>query len=125
MAPLRAGSPTVWAGYAGRITSGRQAGVNLLWTALDYKRELEADVGRALGMDGPFDPSAAVIATARRAGATEGRTLRALLKDLNALAEAEDRPEGPPRVGPEELEDVVRKGEGVLAALDAPSRERG
>lgn len=109
---------TVWAGYAGRVASGTQQGVNLLWTALDYRYELESEVARLLGMDGAFHASAAVIATTRRTGSDTGQQLRELLQQLSGLADAEDRPEGPPRVGPEDLQDMVRKGERVIEAIE-------
>ncbi len=114
---------TVFAGYSGRVAVGAQAGVNLVWSLLDYKRELEAELAHQLSLGGPFDPSLAV-ARAKAAGlsASEASELEGLLSSLSSLGHAMDGDGPPTRIGAGDLGNVVRKGERLLARL---GNERG
>lgn len=113
----------VFAGYSGRVAVAAQAGVNLVWSLLDYKRELEAELSHRLKLSGPFDPRQAVK-RAREAGlnATEAVDLENLLSSLSALSQTMDSDGTPARIGAGDLGNVVRKGERLLSRL---GNERG
>lgn len=115
----------VYAGYSGRVAVGvaEQTGVNLVWSLLDYRRELEAELAHRLSLRGPFDPRQAVE-NAKKLGlsAAESAELSALLKSLADLGQTMDSDGTPARIGAGDLGNVVRQGERLLARL---GNERG
>ncbi len=113
----------VYAGYSGRVAVSAQAGVNLVWSLLDYKRELEAELTYRLKLSGPFDPKQVVVlARASGLNAADGLELENLLSSLSALSQTMDSDGTPARIGAGELGNVVRKGERLLSRL---GNERG
>jgi hypothetical protein len=108
----------VFAGFAGRVAAAERDGVNLVWSLLDYKRELEAELTHRLGLEGPFDPRAALKA-AKQLGLKENdlRELGELLSRLDRLASEQDAEEKKTRIGVSELGNVVRKGEELLGRV--------
>ncbi len=113
----------VFAGYSGRVAVAAQAGVNLVWSLLDYRRELEAELSHRLKLEGPFDARQAVV-RARERGLTtaEGGELEGLLASLSTLSQTMDADGTPARIGAADLGNVVRKGERLLSRL---GNERG
>lgn len=114
---------TVFAGYSGRVAVAAQSGMNLVWSLLDYKRELEAELAHRLSLGGPFDPRLAVTrAKAAGLSASEASELEGLLSSLSTLGQTMDGDGAPARIGAGDLGNVVRKGERLLARL---GNERG
>lgn len=105
----------VYAGFAGRVAAAEREGVNLVWSLLDYKRELEAELAHRLELKGPFDPREAV-AELRKRGAPDHdvRELFELLTRLDRVAAEHDSSDKRTRIGSSELGNVVRKGEELL-----------
>jgi hypothetical protein len=109
----------VFAGFAGRVAAAEREGVNLAWSLLDYKRELEAELTHRLELDGPFDPREAVrIARARGLSEADSRALSELLARLGKLASEHDADEKLARVDGNELGNVVRQGEQLLGRVE-------
>jgi hypothetical protein len=109
----------VFAGFAGRVAAAEREGVNLAWSVLDYKRELEAELTYRLGLDAPFDAREAVrIARARGLSEVDSRALADLLARLDRLATAHDAEEKMARVDGNELGNVVRQGEQLLGRVE-------
>ncbi len=113
----------VFAGYSGRVAVAAQPGVNLVWSLLDYKRELEAELSYRMKLGGPFDPQQ-VVKRAREVGlsAADALELENLLSSLSALGQTMDSDGTPARIGAGDLGNVVRKGERLLSRL---GNERG
>jgi hypothetical protein len=110
--------PDIYAGFAGRIAAVERAGLNLVWPLLDYRRELEGELGRLLGLDGAFERGRAVrLARTRGLSASDARELDTLLEDLDTLASEASADDGKRRIQPEELRNMVRKGEELLRKL--------
>jgi hypothetical protein len=111
-------NPIVFAGYAGRIAVAEQAGVNLIWSLLDYKRELEAELSRKLSPKVPVDRRELLARAKLRGLGQQGqKELADLLTDLDALAAKSEHDEGAPHVRMSDLGNVVRRGEALLARI--------
>jgi hypothetical protein len=104
-------------GFAGRAVLAERQGVNLMWSLLDYKRELEAELSHRLGIEGPFD-AREVAVRARKKGWTgeDSGQFAALYERLSGLS-LDAEPEKPARIPASELRNVVRQGEELLARL--------
>jgi hypothetical protein len=108
----------VFAGYAGRIAVAEQAGVNLVWSLLDYKRELEAELTRKLSPKVPIDRRELLArARSRGLGPDGQKELADLLAQLDALASKSEHDDGVPHVRMSDLGNVVRRGEALLARI--------
>lgn len=110
--------PSVYAGFAARVSLGERDPPNLIWTLLDYRRELIAELARRLALSEPVSTEA-LIAGARAAG-LEGDALallEALLAKLDHAALTADTHAKPPRIRVSELRNVVRQGEELLTRL--------
>jgi hypothetical protein len=111
-------APRVNAGFAGRIALREGDAPNLVWTLLDYKRELTSELSRRLSLSG--SPSiASVLGALRQRGWQEPQLgeLNALLSRLEQVASATDADPKPPRIRVSELRNVVRQGEELLTRL--------
>ncbi len=109
---------SVYAGFAARVNLSERDPPNLIWTVLDYRRELLAELTRRLELDGPATPRA-LVAKARARGLGEGgaSALEALLARLDELALTAEARAKPPRIRVSELRNVVRQGEELLTRL--------
>jgi hypothetical protein len=112
---------TVFAGFAGRVAAAEREGVNLVWSLLDYKREIEAELVHRYDLKGPFDAREA-LAAAEKVGAPrrDVDSLRELLSSLEQLSRDHDAEDKKARISVSELGNVVRKGEELLARLREP-----
>lgn len=108
----------VYAGYAARVSLDERAAPNLIWTLLDYRRELHTELLRRLGLHAPTG-SAALAEHAQRRGlsAEHAAELKALLARLEELALKADAHATPPRIRVGELRNMVRQGEELLTRL--------
>lgn len=108
----------VYAGFAARVSLSERDPPNLIWTLLDYRRELLAELGRKLEVAAPVT-AAGVVESARSRGVTSDTvaTLQALLERLEQLALTADAHVKPPRIRVSELRNVVRQGEELLTGL--------
>lgn len=112
-------SPHVWAGFAGRVDSALDDPGDLLWPALDYRRELLRALARLLRVDRPEDGRPLVeAADARGASKAACEALAELLGELDDLAAAEQRGGPLPRVAPERLQHMVTTGERLMRYLE-------
>ncbi|HEX5656594.1 MAG TPA: DUF4350 domain-containing protein [Polyangiales bacterium] len=111
-------APRVHAGFAGRVSLRERDAPNLVWTLLDYKRELASELTRKLSL--PPSPSVAtVLAALRQRGWQEPQLseLNGLLSRLEQIASATESDPKPPRIRVSELRNVVRQGEELLTRL--------
>jgi hypothetical protein len=108
----------VYAGYAARVALSESDPPNLIWTLLDYRRELIAELLRLLGLREPVDADA-IVAQAQERGLRPAHVaeLKALLARLEQLAITADTQATPPRIRVSELRNVVRHGEELLTRL--------
>jgi hypothetical protein len=111
-------APRVHAGFAGRVALHERAAPNLVWTLLDYKRELLSELTRKLALS-PSPSVAAVLAALRERGWQESQlaALDTLLSRLEQVANAAEGSAKPPRIRVGELRNVVRQGEELLTRL--------
>ncbi|HEY6876544.1 MAG TPA: DUF4350 domain-containing protein [Polyangiales bacterium] len=111
-------APRVRAGVAGRLSMREQDAPNLVWTLLDYKRELTSELSRRLGLSATPSVSS-VLSALRQRGWREPQLLElnALLSRLEQVATATDGAAKPPRIRVSELRNVVRQGEELLTRL--------
>jgi hypothetical protein len=109
---------TVFAGFAGRVAAAEREGVNLVWSLLDYKREVEAELLHRLDLGGPFDVRE-VLRAAKKSGVreTDLKALAELLASLDQLSRDHDAEDKKARISVSELGNVVRKGEQLLERL--------
>lgn len=109
---------SVYAGFGARVTLRERDAPNLIWTLLDYRRELVAELTRRLGLSAPAT-TAQIVERARAANLPEAsqNALFALLSQLEQLAGAADAQAKPPRIRVNELRNVVRQGEELLTRL--------
>ncbi len=111
-------SPRVPAGYAGRVVLANGDAPNLVWTLLDYQRELMSELARRLALS-PAPSIESVLAALRQRGWQESRLgeLNTLLTRLEQVASASAGSPKPPRIRVSELRNVVRQGEELLTQL--------
>jgi hypothetical protein len=111
-------APRVHAGFAGRVALRERDAPNLVWTLLDYQRELVAELARRLGLDA-LPSTASVLAALRQRGWQEPQLgeLDTLLARLEQVASATRSEPKPPRIRVSELRNVVRQGEELLTRL--------
>jgi hypothetical protein len=109
---------SVYAGFAARVALSERDPPNLIWTLLDYRRELTAELLRRLELSAPATP-ATILDKARAAGlpAAAIGTLEGLLARLDLLAARAEAPDKLPRIRVSELRNVVRQGEELLTRL--------
>ncbi len=107
----------VFAGFAGRVAAAEREGVNLVWSLLDYKREVEAELAHRLELNGPFDVREALRVAKRRMSESDLRALAELLGSLEQLSRDHDAEDKKARISVSELGNVVRKGEQLLGRL--------
>lgn len=109
---------SVYAGFGARVALRERDAPNLVWTLLDYRRELSAELARRLGLSAPAT-MAQIVERARAASLPEGsvNALSALLSQLDQLASAAETQAKPPRIRANELRNVVRQGEELLTRL--------
>ena len=108
----------VFAGFAARVSLSESSPPNLIWTLLDYRRELLSELGQRLAVGAPAT-AATIVARARERGVTAATVdaIDALLTRLEQAAAAADSPARPPRIRVSELRNVVRQGEELLTRL--------
>ena len=109
---------SVYAGFAARVALSERNPPNLVWTLLDYRRELMAELARRLDLREPVTNEA--ILEGARARGLQGEalsTLGALLSTLEHVALTADTHAKPPRIRVSELRNVVRQGEELLTRL--------
>jgi hypothetical protein len=108
----------VHAGFAARVRLRERDLPNLVWTLLDYRRELNAELSRRLGLAHNANV-ASVLGALRQRGWQESQLaeLDALLSRLEQVAAATDVEPRPPRIRVSELRNVVRQGEELLTRL--------
>jgi hypothetical protein len=111
-------APRVHAGFAGRVSLREREAPNLVWTLLDYQRELLSELTRRLSLS-PSPSVAAVLGALRQRGWREPQLveLNALLSRLEQVANAIETEPKPPRIRVSELRNVVRQGEELLTRL--------
>ena len=108
----------VYAGFAARVALSERDPPNLIWTLLDYRRELLAELARRLELGVPATtPSVLEAARARAVAAEDVLALDTLLLRLEQLALRADTHAKPPRIRVSELRNVVRQGEELLTRL--------
>ena len=109
---------SVYAGFAARVALSERDPPNLIWTLLDYRRELTAELTRKLGLTAPVTP-ASIVDKARGAGLPDVAltTLESLLARLDQLAASAEAQDKLPRIRVSELRNVVRQGEELLTRL--------
>jgi hypothetical protein len=108
----------VYAGFHARVSLHEADAPNLVWTLLDYRRELLAELARRLELSVP--PSAESIAARLRELAIEPGTalsIDTLLTRLEQVADSFNTTARPPRIRVSELRNVVRQGEELLTRL--------
>jgi hypothetical protein len=109
---------SVYAGFAARVSLSERDPPNLIWTLLDYRRELTAELFRRLDLQEPSGVDAiAARALQRGLPPQQGAELKALLGRLEQLALIVDTQATPPRIRVNELRNVVRQGEELLTRL--------
>ncbi|MDB4985657.1 MAG: hypothetical protein JWN04_835 [Myxococcaceae bacterium] len=109
---------TVYAGFASRVSLSESDPPNLVWTLLDYRRELLSELGLRLGLTVPATSGSVVQrARDRPENAAAAGTIEALLRRLDEVGEAAESQLKPPRIRVSELRNVVRQGEELLAQL--------
>jgi hypothetical protein len=111
---------SVYAGFAARVALRERDAPNLIWTMLDYRRELLAELARRLELRAPPTTQSVVEGARAKAGALDGdslQALEALLQRLEQLALTADLHAKPPRIRVSELRNVVRQGEELLTRL--------
>jgi hypothetical protein len=106
-------------GLVGRIDFFRDGKSDFLQPTMVYKFELEGEIVRRMGLSTKTNLRD-VLAALRARGVPEATltTTRALLIELDALHQRQDRPPNPPRVTAARFGDMVRRGEALLARLD-------
>lgn len=109
---------SVYAGFAARVALRERDAPNLIWILLDYRRELTAELLRALALHEPVT-NQAISAHAERRGLppSDAAALESLLDRLDHLALSADTQAGRPRIRVSELRNVVRQGEELLTRL--------
>ncbi|MET0340019.1 MAG: DUF4350 domain-containing protein [Polyangiales bacterium] len=109
---------SVYAGFAARVALSERDPPNLVWTLLDYRRELTAELSRALSLGAPAS-SQTIVEKARATGLADDavRALEAMLARLDQLAAAAETETKPPRIRVSELRNVVRLGEELLTRI--------
>ena len=109
---------SVYAGFAARVSLSERDTPNLIWTLLDYRRELLSELGLRLQLRVPATPESVLERARERAlpSATLA-AIGALLTRLEPLAKAAESHGKPPRIRVSELRNVVRQGEELLIRL--------
>jgi len=108
----------VYAGFAARVSLSERDPPNLIWTLLDYRRELLAELARRLELRAP--PTTTSVVEGAREKSVPAETLEALealLQRLEQVALTVDAHAKPPRIRVSELRNVVRQGEELLTRL--------
>ncbi|MDB4975509.1 MAG: hypothetical protein JWN48_3850 [Myxococcaceae bacterium] len=109
---------SVYAGFAARVALSETDPPNLIWTLLDYRRELLSELSLRLELGAPPTPDS-LVQRARERGVPDAtvQTLGAILRRLDQVAESADAAVRPPRIRVSELRNVVRQGEELLTRL--------
>jgi hypothetical protein len=106
------------AGFAGRVSLRERDAPNLVWTLLDYRRELLSELSLRLKLGAAIDAQAVLSALRERGWQEPGLSeLGTLLVRLEQVANATDSDPKPPRIRVSELRNVVRQGEELLSRL--------
>lgn len=108
----------VYAGFGARVSLSERDPPNLIWTLLDYRRELYAELSRRLALSPPGNTEQ--IVEKARAQPIDAGALASLIDLLGRLeqhAAATDAAAKPPRIRVSELRNVVRQGEELLTRL--------
>lgn len=128
----------VYAGFAARVSLTERDAPNLIWTLLDYRRELLTELARRLDLRSPATAPSVLEAAHARAndpslarsdapeagrppaapfGRADALALDTLLTRLEQLASSADVQAKAPRIRVSELRNVVRQGEELLTRL--------